>query len=77
LSREEQITDTIITQLRLLEEGLDLDAFAQKFGQSLLEIYDQTIEQLRAWEMITIADNRLRLTPKGWFLSNQVFYRFL
>lgn len=77
LSREEQITDTIITQLRLLEEGLDLAAFTQKFGQSLLALHGRTLEQLIEWELVSLADGRLRLTPKGWFLSNQVFYRFL
>lgn len=77
LTGPEQMTDTIITQLRLLDEGLDLAAFAEKFGQSLMEVYGQPVEQLVEWELLAVADGRLRLTPKGWFLSNQVFYRFL
>ncbi|NJN54187.1 MAG: hypothetical protein HC804_05150 [Anaerolineae bacterium] len=32
LSTPEQMSDTVITQLRLLEEGLDLAAFAQNLG---------------------------------------------
>jgi oxygen-independent coproporphyrinogen-3 oxidase len=77
LTVPEQMTDTIITQLRLLDEGLDLAAFEQKFGQSLLDVYGQPVAQLIEWELLSLADGRLRLTPKGWFLSNQVFYRFL
>lgn len=77
LTRPEQMTDTLITQLRLLDEGLDLAAFAAKFGQSLLDVYGQPVEQLIEWELLSLRDGRLRLTPKGWFLSNQVFYRFL
>ncbi|HRQ41023.1 MAG TPA: radical SAM family heme chaperone HemW [Chloroflexota bacterium] len=77
LTAPEQMTDTLITQLRLLDEGLDLTAFAAKFGQSLLDVYGRTVEQLIEWELLSLADGRLRLTQKGWFLSNQVFYRFL
>ena len=77
VSRAEAISDTMMTQLRLLNEGLDLAAFAKRFGQSVAEIYDGTLEQLLEWELLKIESGRLRLTQKGWFLSNQVFYRFM
>ena len=77
VSRTEAISDTMMTQLRLLNEGLDLDAFADKFGQPLREIYNGTLDQLLGWELVAMRNGRLRLTQKGWFLSNQVFYRFM
>lgn len=77
VSREEAMADTVITQLRLLQEGLDLSAFAQRFGQSPDEAYNGTVAQLVAWGLLQSDDRRLRLTQKGWFLSNQVFYRFM
>lgn len=77
LSQQEMMSDTIITQLRLLEEGLDLKAFAHKFGCSFFDAYPGTTEQLIELGLLRIADDRLLLTQKGWFLSNQVFYRFL
>lgn len=77
LTREEAMTDTIITQLRLLAEGLDLAAFAHTFGQSFTEAFHDTAAQLVDWELLTVADGRARLTRRGWFLSNQVFYRFI
>ena len=77
ISRAEAISDTMMTQLRLLNEGLDLAAFARRFGQSVGEIYDGTLDQLLEWELLKIESGRLRLTQKGWFLSNQVFYRFM
>lgn len=77
VGRAEAISDTMMTQLRLLNEGLDLAAFAERFGHSLAEIYDGTLTQLQDWELVAVRDGRLRLTPKGWFLSNQVFYRFM
>lgn len=77
VGRAEAISDTMMTQLRLLNEGLNLDAFQAQFGQSVAEIYNGTLDQLLDWELVAEQDGRLRLTPKGWFLSNQVFYRFM
>jgi oxygen-independent coproporphyrinogen-3 oxidase len=67
----------MMTQLRLLNEGLDLAEFQQKFGQPLTEIYNGTLDQLLDWSLLKMENGRLRLTQKGWFLSNQVFYRFM
>ena len=77
VSRAEAISDTMMTQLRLLNEGLDLAAFEAKFGQSVDEVYGGTLEQMVEWDLVAVANGRLRLTQKGWFLSNQVFYRFM
>ncbi|MCP4361501.1 MAG: radical SAM family heme chaperone HemW [Chloroflexi bacterium] len=77
LTREEAMSDTIITQLRLLEEGLDLEAFGRRFNQPLFEVYQGTVEELVDWGLLVVEDGRLCLTQKGWFLSNQVFYRFM
>ncbi|MCB8926324.1 MAG: radical SAM family heme chaperone HemW [Ardenticatenaceae bacterium] len=77
VSRAEAISDTMMTQLRLLNEGLDLAAFEAKFGQSVAEVYDGTLDQMVEWDLVEVANGRLRLTQKGWFLSNQVFYRFM
>ena len=73
----EAMSDTVITQLRLLQEGLDLVAFEQQFGQSLDAAYDGTVSQLIEWGMVQEGDGRLLLTEQGRFLSNQVFYRFM
>ncbi|MCI0396580.1 MAG: radical SAM family heme chaperone HemW [Chloroflexi bacterium] len=77
LSRAEAMTDTVITQLRLLQEGLDLAAFTARFGQSLYDAYPETTQQLVAYGLLCEENGRLRLTQRGRFLSNQVFYRFL
>lgn len=77
VSRVEAISDTMMTQLRLLHEGVNLDAFQAQFGQSVAEIYNGTLDQMLDWELVVVENGRLCLTPKGWFLSNQVFYRFM
>ena len=73
----EEMSDTIITQLRLLEEGLDLAQFARRFGRALRSVHGETVEQLIGWELLWEREGRLLLTERGRFLSNQVFYRFI
>ena len=77
LSRTEAMSDTIITQLRLLEEGLDLTAFAAQFEQTIHDAYGPLVGDLQAWGLVAEDNGRLRLTEQGRFLSNQVFYRFM
>ncbi len=77
IGRDEAISDTAITQLRLLNEGLDLNAFAARYGRAFDDIYADTVRQLTDWELLRRDDGRLLLTEKGRFLSNQVFYRFV
>ena len=77
VDRYEAMSDTVITQLRLLEEGLDLQAFSGKFGQTLDEAFDGQVTQLTEWGLLRQANRRLLLTERGRFISNQVFYRFM
>ncbi len=71
------MSDTAITQLRLLQEGLDLGAFAGRFGQTFDQVYGDTVRQLENWDLLRRDDGHLLLTERGRFLSNQVFYRFV
>jgi oxygen-independent coproporphyrinogen-3 oxidase len=77
LSKAQAISDTIITQLRLLDEGLNLSEFSKKFGRSLHDIYPDQISNLINLGLLREEDDRLLLTRKGHLLSNQVFYHFL
>jgi oxygen-independent coproporphyrinogen-3 oxidase len=77
INRREAMSDTVITQLRLLQEGLDLADFHKKFGQSLDEAYDGLVSQLIDWGLLRQLGERLLLSKRGRFISNQVFYRFL
>ena len=77
LSKVQAMADTMITELRLLQEGLDINTFKDKFGVSPLDAYPGIIEQLIDWQLMWRDGQRLLLTERGWFLSNQVFYRFM
>ena len=73
----EAMSDTAITQLRLLDEGLDMAGFAARFGRAFDDVYANELRQLEAWQLLHRRDGRLLLTERGRFLSNQVFYRFV
>lgn len=77
LDREAQIADTVITQLRLLNEGLDMPAFTHQFGLTPQTAFGDALTDLLNWNLLEQRDQTLRLTEKGQFLSNQVFYRLL
>jgi len=77
LTRDQAVADTMITQLRLLNEGMDLVAFENNFGMRPHEIYPGIIEQLMDWGLLREETQRLLLSKKGQLLSNQVFYRFM
>jgi oxygen-independent coproporphyrinogen-3 oxidase len=77
LSTAEMMSDLVITQLRLLEEGLNLAAFADRFGREFNSVYGEEMNQLVGWGLLREQAGRLLLTKQGWFLSNQVFYRFV
>ncbi len=77
LDMRERMADTVLMQLRLLDEGLDLVAFEQRFGTPLDDAYDGLVSRLTEWGLVQGHHGRLRLTERGWFISNQVFYRFM
>jgi oxygen-independent coproporphyrinogen-3 oxidase len=77
LTVAEAMSDTVITQLRLLEEGLDLAAFSHRFGQTIHKAYNGTVEQLVQWGLLHETAKYLRLTRRGALLSNVVFRHFV
>ncbi len=77
LDHDEKMSDTVITQLRLLNEGLDMRAFEQQFSLSPQQAFGKSLDELLDWGLLQERDRRLLLTKKGEFLSNQVFYRLI
>ena len=66
--------------LRLTEEGISAGEFQRRFGQELKSVYPDEIRELievGLLEWSGTGDVRLRLTPKGRLLGNQVFMRFI
>lgn len=68
--------EALITGLRLME-GIGLDEYVQRFGLDLPAHYPKAIKILREAELLEIAGGRIRLSRRGFFLSNLVFVTFL
>lgn len=73
----EAMSDTVIMQLRLLQEGLNLSDFVKRFGMSLEEAFNGLPRQLQEWGLLQQDKDRLLLSETGRFISNQIFYRFV
>jgi oxygen-independent coproporphyrinogen-3 oxidase len=75
-SPETAMADTAILALRL-NEGLDLAAFADRFGREFEDAYDEPLAELAEHGLLERANGRLRLTQRGRLLANEVFVRLL
>jgi len=75
LTTKDVLAETIFLGLRLME-GIDLKDLNNLFDLPLDEIYAETIEELKE-EGLLEDGAKLRLTPKGVLLSNEVFSRFV
>ncbi|BAK58792.1 radical SAM family heme chaperone HemW [Lactococcus garvieae] len=76
LTRKQRIEEEMFLGLRK-KNGVSIERFHKKFGQTLEEIYGTIIEELTFQKMLFEADGRIRMTEKGFELGNEVFERFL
>lgn len=78
---QDEMTDFMITTLRLTREGLSTEEFRRRFGQEVSDIFGREIAELvrvGLLEWFTAGgEQRLRLTQRGRLLGNQVFIRFV
>jgi oxygen-independent coproporphyrinogen-3 oxidase len=72
VNREDEISETIMMGMRLLQEGISLSQFEQRFGMSLLDLRGEVIETYQAQGFLNLSDDSLRLTPAGRFVSNRI-----
>ena len=69
--------ETMMMGLRLLEEGVSLTAFAQRYGAPLEQYYAAELREGLRLGMLDITPDRVRLTERGHFLSNQALMLFV
>ena len=76
INRELEMAETMILGLRL-NEGISFDEFARRYGEDGRKKYAQQLRETSDLGLIELSDTRVRLTPRGRLLSNEVFWRFL
>lgn len=81
LSGKDEMSETMMMGMRLTQEGINIDKFAERFGASLEDIYSNEIAKLQSRELVEWVmkndQRRLILTQKGRLLGNQVFMEFI
>ena len=75
---QDDMSEYMMTGLRLTQEGISTTEFEKRFGSKLSEVYGKEIEELLKFELIQSQTSEvLRLTSRGRLLGNQVFMRFV
>lgn len=78
IDRFTSMQETMMLGLRLVNDGVDLDGFFQKYGVKAEEIFSKEIAKLEKLGLVEfIEKNCLRLTKKGILLGNQAFLEFV
>lgn len=71
-----EMGETAMVGLRLVE-GLDVAAFARRFGVSFAALYGERLAEFYQLGLLEAAGARVRLTARGRLLGNEVFERLL
>jgi len=81
ISRKVEMQETMMLGLRLTQEGVSEEAFKERFGTEMRSEFEKEIHELLGLGLIECKrsgrERRIRLTPRGRLLGNQVFIRFV
>jgi len=69
--------ETMMLGLRLLNEGVTHERFAQRYGAPMMQFYARELDEGVAKGLIEITAERVKLTERGRFVSNQVMKLFV
>lgn len=76
VGRSEAFEESLFLGLRL-NEGVDLNTLRGHFGEGLLQQAMPSLVEVRDAGLLELSTERIRLTPKGRLVSNEVFSRLL
>lgn len=73
----ERLSDAICTHLRLIKEGLDIDAINTRFNIDFRSLFNSSLTTLTREALITKSPSHIHLTPKGLALLDTVLLEFM
>jgi oxygen-independent coproporphyrinogen-3 oxidase len=83
-SIQDDMSEFMMTGLRLTQEGISADEFEKRFGKKLLDVYGKEIDELLKLGLVEVhtpspfgRGEGVRVTQRGRLLGNQVFMRFV
>ncbi|MGZ9235432.1 MAG: hypothetical protein ACXW4E_07900, partial [Anaerolineales bacterium] len=75
---QDDMSEFMMTGLRLTQEGVSEEEFQARFGQSVRDLYRKEIDELLKLGLIENGPGtRIKITKRGRLLGNQVFVRFV
>lgn len=77
IPRRTSMGETMMLGLRLLEDGVSTGAFAARHGRPLEDAFGPEIADMTARGLLERLPDRVRLTPRGLMLANDVCAEFL
>lgn len=60
-----------------MNQGVNRERFKLKFGQTLDDIFGETIYDLKSKQLLIETDGNISLTERGKVIGNEVFEAFL
>lgn len=76
-TQQDDMSEFMLTGLRLTIEGVSAGTFSRRFGRKIENIFGKDIEDLIQLDLLERQAERLRLTRRGRLLGNQAFARFV
>jgi len=76
MDSKQRLSDAIIMGLRLTE-GIGRYDLEQRFGIDILKDYQDIISDCQSHGLLELEDDRIYLTKRAYFLSNQVLSQFI
>lgn len=73
VDRPNEISETLIMGLRLIEDGIGWEAFRDRFGEDLRDLHGPVIDRFVGHRLLETDANGVRLTRQGRLLSNAIF----
>jgi oxygen-independent coproporphyrinogen-3 oxidase len=74
---QDDMSEFMMTALRLTREGVSTQTFRERFGREMKAVFGEEVEDLIRLGLLEWQANRLCLTRRGRLLGNQVFLRFV
>jgi coproporphyrinogen III oxidase-like Fe-S oxidoreductase len=69
--------ETMMLGLRLLNEGVDQTRFSSRYGADINHFYESELARGQELGVIEVDEQRVTLTKKGQFISNQAMTLFV
>ena len=76
-SLQDDLTDYMINNLRLVRAGVSDEDFKSRFGNGLMDVYPEELQDLVDIGLLEWKGDSIKLTMRGRLLGNRVFVRFV